>query len=128
MNGLILTAIVGLGAALGAWLRWGLSIWLNPSFPLVPLGTLVSNLAGGFMMGVMMVLIERNGSLPPHVRLGIVTGFLGGLTTFSTFSGEAVSLLARSEYFWGGVLIVGHLAGSLAMTALGILAVKFIMP
>ncbi|MBI1822896.1 MAG: fluoride efflux transporter CrcB [Nitrospirae bacterium] len=118
--------IVGIGAASGAWLRWGLSLWLNPLFPTLPMGTLASNLIGGFFMGIVMVLIDRNGSFPPEIRLAIVTGFLGGLTTFSTFSGETVSLLARAEYFWGGLLILSHLIGSLSMTALGILTVKWI--
>jgi CrcB protein len=90
------------------------------------MGTLVSNLIGGFLMGVMMVLIDRVGSLPPEIRLAVITGFLGGLTTFSTFSGETVALLAREEYLWGGILVLSHLIGSLGMTALGIFTVRWI--
>jgi CrcB protein len=118
--------VIGVGAALGAWLRWGLSLWLNPLLPNLPMGTLFSNLIGGFLMGVMMVLIDRVGALPPEIRLAVITGFLGGLTTFSTFSGETVALLARGEYLWGGILVLSHLLGSLGMTALGIFTVRWI--
>jgi CrcB protein len=119
--------VIGVGAATGAWLRWGLNLLLNPLFPTVPLGTLASNLIGGFFMGVMMVVIEKNPSFPPEVRLAIITGFLGGLTTFSTFSGETVSLFANEEYFWGTMFILSHLIGSLGMTVLGMISVKWLL-
>lgn len=115
---------VGLGAAVGAWLRWVLSILLNPLFPLLPLGTLTSNLVGGLLMGVAMEFMSRHTVFSPEVRLLITTGFLGGLTTFSTFSGEVVNSLTRKEYLWGSILIAAHVIGSVAMTIIGILLVR----
>ncbi|MDO8547321.1 MAG: fluoride efflux transporter CrcB [Nitrospirales bacterium] len=117
---------VGVGAAVGAWMRWGLGTLLNPIFPTVPLGTLAANLVGGYFMGIAMVLITRHAVLSPEMTLLITTGFLGGLTTFSTFSAETMTLLTRQEYLWGGLLILSHVAGSLIMTALGILTMKLL--
>ena len=117
---------VGVGAAVGAWLRWWFGILFNPIFPTLPLGTLVSNLLGGYLMGIAMVLITRHASLSPEATLLITTGFLGGLTTFSTFSAEAMTLLTRQEFLWSGILILSHVAGSLIMTALGILTMKLL--
>ena len=113
-------AAVGVGAAVGAWLRWALGGVLNPLFPTLPLGTLAANLVGGYIIGIAVAFFAENASVPAEVRLLIITGFLGGLTTFSTFSAEAVTLLARAQYGWGAILIVLHLAGSIAMTLLGI--------
>ncbi len=118
---------IGAGAVAGTWLRAGLGILLNPVFPPIPLGTLAVNLIGGYLMGAAMVIVEKYPMLPPEVRLAVITGFLGGMTTFSAFSGEAVTLLSKQEYAWGGVLIFGHVAGSLAMTALGILTLKWVI-
>lgn len=115
---------VGLGAALGAWLRWALGAVLNPLVPALPLGTLAANLAGGFLIGVAIEYFSRHAGLPPEARLLVITGFLGGLTTFSTFSAEAVTLLARAQYGWAAALVLSHLAGSLLATGLGICAVK----
>ncbi len=115
---------VGLGAAVGAWLRWALSILLNPLFPLLPLGTLTANLVGGLLMGVAMELMSRHAVLSPEIRLLVTTGFLGGLTTFSTFSAEVVTSLTRKEYLWGSVLIAAHVVGSVAMTIIGVVLVK----
>jgi CrcB protein len=115
---------VGAGAAIGAWLRWWLGVVLNPLFPTVPLGTLTANLVGGLLMGVAMELLTRHAWVSPEVRLLITTGFLGGLTTFSAFSAEIVTLLLRKEYLWGAIAIAGHVAGSLAMTILGILLMR----
>jgi fluoride exporter len=115
---------VGGGAAVGAWLRWGLGILLNPLFPTVPLGTLSANLLGGLLMGFAMELIIRHAVFTPELRLLVTTGFLGGLTTFSTFSGEIVTLLMRREYLWGAIAVASHLVGSLVMTVLGILLVR----
>jgi len=112
---------VGGGAAVGAWLRWGLGALLNPIFPTLPLGTLAANLAGGLLMGVAMELVTRHAVLSPEMRLLVTTGFLGGLTTFSTFSAEIVTLLLRREFLWGSLAIVAHVAGSLALTIVGIL-------
>ncbi len=115
---------VGGGAAVGAWLRWGLGMVLNPLFPTLPLGTLAANLIGGLLMGFAMELLTRHAVLPPEMRLLVTTGFLGGLTTFSTFSAEVVTLVLRREWFWGSIAIGGHLLGSLVMTIAGIAAVR----
>jgi CrcB protein len=115
---------VGAGAAIGAWLRWGLGIVLNPLFPTLPLGTLAANLVGGLLMGVAMELMSRHTIVSPEMRLLITTGFLGGLTTFSTFSAEVVTLLVRREYLWGSIAVAGHVVGSVAMTIIGILLMR----
>ncbi len=113
-------AAVGVGAALGAWMRWALGSAFNPAFPTLPLGTLAANLAGGYLIGIAVAFFADNASIPAEARLFVITGFLGGLTTFSTFSAEAVTLLARAQYGWGAVLILSHLAGSIVMTLAGI--------
>jgi fluoride exporter len=111
-------AAVGFGAACGAWLRWGFSLLLNPIFPTVPLGTLTANLVGGFVIGVLMGIAEPI-QLSATMRLLLVTGFLGGLTTFSTFSAETMNLMLKGQYGWGLVVIATHLLGSLTLTGLG---------
>ena len=115
---------VGAGAAIGAWMRWGLGALLNPLFPTLPLGTLAANLGGGLLMGLAMEVITRHTLLSPELRLLLTTGFLGGLTTFSTFSAEIVTLLLRREYLWGSIAIAAHVVGSLALTVLGILIMR----
>jgi CrcB protein len=110
------------GAGLGALLRWWLSMALNPLFPTLPLGTLASNLIGGLLVGVAAAFFSHNSSLPPEARLLVITGFMGGLTTFSTFSAEVVTLIGRTEYLWALGTVGAHLFGSLAMTALGMMA------
>ena len=115
---------VGGGAAIGAWLRWGLGLALNPLFPTLPLGTLAANLIGGLLMGLAMEVITRHSMLPPEVRLLVTTGFLGGLTTFSTFSAEITTLLTRGEWYWAVLGIVAHVAVSLVMTMIGILLMR----
>lgn len=115
---------VGAGAVLGAWLRWALSVGLNGVVPNLPLGTLTVNLAGGFIIGVGVELFALHPVLAPELRLFVITGFLGSLTTFSAFSAEAVGLLQRGLYGWAFVLIAAHLLGSLAMTLLGIAAAR----
>jgi len=117
---------VGLGAAIGAWLRWGLGVWLNPVVPSLPLGTLTANLIGGYLIGIAAGFFALHSNLPVELRLLIITGFLGGLTTFSTFSSEAVDLLTRSQYGWAAAHVLGHLIGSLAMTALGLLTIHLL--
>lgn len=111
---------VGGGAALGAWTRWGLGLWLNPLLPALPLGTLAANLAGGYMIGLSLAWFAMTPTVSPETRLLLVTGFLGALTTFSTFSAEAVNLLQRQQYGWAAAHIFVHLAGSLLATMLGI--------
>jgi CrcB protein len=115
---------IGGGAAIGAWMRYALGLALNPLFPTLPLGTLAANLIGGLLMGVAMELITRHAMLSPELRLLVTTGFLGGLTTFSTFSAEITSLLARSEWYWAVLGIIAHVAGSLVMTIIGILLMR----
>ncbi|MGD9788194.1 MAG: fluoride efflux transporter CrcB [Sulfuricellaceae bacterium] len=117
---------VGTGAAVGAWLRWWLGVVLNPIFPTLPFGTLATNLLGGYLVGVAIAFFSEHAGLPPEARLFVITGFMGGLTTFSTFSAEAVTLLSRSEYAWASLHVATHLGGSLAMTALGMLTVKLL--
>lgn len=115
---------VGIGGAVGCWLRWALGIVLNPLFPTLPLGTLAANLVGGLLMGSVMGAFEHFQALSPALRLFVFTGFLGGLTTFSTFSAESATLLLRQQYLWFGGHVAAHLAGSLAMTVLGIVLVR----
>jgi CrcB protein len=110
---------VGLGAAFGAWLRWMLSTWLNPVAPALPLGTLAANLVGGYLVGVAVAYFAANSSLAPEWRLFCITGFLGGLTTFSTFSAESVQLLMGAQYGAALLHTSSHLLGSLAATFLG---------
>jgi len=119
MSGLPILAVFG-GAGLGALLRWWLGGWLNPVFPTIPMGTVAANLVGGLLIGIAGAFFGHNSSLPPEWRLLVITGFMGGLTTFSTFSLEIVTLLGRQEYWWALGAASLHLFGSLALTALGI--------
>lgn len=111
---------VGAGAAFGAWLRWGLTVWLNPRIPQFPLGTLAANLIGGYLVGLAVAYFAARHDLPPEMRLFAITGFLGGLTTFSTFSAEVTQLLLRGEYVAGGGVAAAHLVGSVVLTIAGI--------
>ena len=115
---------IGIGAALGGWSRWGLGVLLNHLFPSLPFGTLTANLCGSFLIGMMIVFTTEHALFSPTMRLAIITGFLGALTTFSTFSAEAVTLLTRSEYLWGGALILSHVGGAILMTIFGIYLAK----
>ena len=117
---------VGVGAALGAWIRWWLSIRLNPLFHHLPLGTLVSNLLGGYLVGIAVAFFAHQTALPHEVRWFLVTGFLGALTTFSTFSAEVVMMMAAAQYSWALLAVVAHLSGSLIMTALGIVTFQWL--
>ncbi|MBX3650704.1 MAG: fluoride efflux transporter CrcB [Burkholderiales bacterium] len=117
-------AAVGIGAMFGAWSRWGLALALNQLVPALPMGTLVANLAGGFMIGAAFEYFIQHTALAPEYRLMFITGFLGSLTTFSAFSLETVMLLQQARYGWALLLISSHLIGSLAMTLLGIFVVR----
>ena len=117
---------VAAGAVLGAWARWGLGIALNAIVPNLPLGTLAANLVGGYIIGVSVEFFLQHASVPAEWRLFVITGFLGSLTTFSTFSAEAVELLALQRYGWAMLHIGSHLAGSLVMTVLGLQTVRWL--
>lgn len=107
------------GAGLGALMRWGLSLGLNAIFPTIPLGTLAANLIGGYLIGVAVVIFSAKAGLPPEWRLFVITGFMGGLTTFSTFSAEVVTLFAQGQLGWALAAAGLHLFGSFSLTALG---------
>ncbi|HWI83057.1 fluoride efflux transporter CrcB [Ramlibacter sp.] len=120
-------AAVAAGAVLGAWLRWWLALRFNPVFPTLPLGTLAANLLGGVLVGIAIAFFHRHPSLPPEARLLVVTGFLGALTTFSTFSAEVVAMIERADYALAAVTAGVHLFGSLLLTGLGMAAVAAFM-
>lgn len=115
---------VSLGAACGALLRWGLSLQFNPVIAVFPLGTLASNLLGGYLVGLSVAWLGAHPDYPPEIRLFLITGFLGGLTTFSTYSAEVVGLLSQGELLWGAGVAFFHLVGSFALTALGIFSYR----
>ncbi|MDQ7968407.1 MAG: fluoride efflux transporter CrcB [Oxalicibacterium faecigallinarum] len=110
---------VGIGAALGAWLRWGLTVFLNALTPHVPLGTLLANLGGGYMVGIAVAFFAAQPDLSSEWRLFAITGFLGGLTTFSSFSAESVLLLQRGDYLWALGHTLLHLLGSILFCMAG---------
>jgi len=126
MSGLPILAVFG-GAGCGALLRWWLGLQLNSVFPTLPLGTLTANLIGGLLVGLASAWFTHHGGLAPELRLLVITGFLGGLTTFSTFSAEVVTLIARQEYAWALGTASLHLLGSLALTALGIVVAQALL-
>jgi CrcB protein len=101
-------------------------LWFNPVLPELPLGTLFANLIGGYFIGLAVAYFLQHPGLSPEWRLLVITGFLGGLTTFSTFSAETVTLLARGQYAWSATIITAHLAGSLLMTVLGMQTLKWL--
>lgn len=111
---------ISIGASLGAVARWLLSTSLNALFPAVPPGTLAANIVGGYLVGLAIAFFSSHPALAPEWRLFAITGFLGGLTTFSTFSAEVTSLLQQGRILWVGAAISIHVAGSLAMTILGL--------
>lgn len=117
---------IALGAALGALLRWYLANRLNAVFPQLPPGTLAANVIGGYLIGIAMAVFLAYPTLPPEWRLLTVTGFLGGLTTFSTFSAEVVTALLEGRSLWAASTIAVHVAGSVLMTLLGVGTVRFI--
>jgi fluoride exporter len=110
---------VGVGAAIGAWLRWGLSLLLNMLHPFVSVGTLVANLLGGYLIGMAVAFFAGHPGIAPEWRLLAVTGFLGGLTTFSSFSAESMLLLQRGDYLWALGHTAMHLLGSLLFCMAG---------
>ena len=127
-DGPLLAALiaVGVGAVLGAWLRWGLAYWLNARNPQLPYGTLTANLVGGYLIGVVVAVFSVHPAVSPFWRLLIITGFLGGLTTFSTFSAESVALLGSGAWSAAFLHTAAHLLGSLLATAAGIATVRLL--
>jgi CrcB protein len=121
------TACVFVGGGLGACLRWALALGLNPVSHVIPYGTLAANLIGGYLIGVAAAVFAFRQDLPAEVRLFAVTGLLGGFTTFSAFSNEIVTLVTEGRPGWAAVTATAHLAGSLALTALGMLTVRMIV-
>lgn len=117
---------IGAGAALGAWSRWGLGLLFNTIVPSFPLGTLAANLIGGLLMGVAMGLIGVGGLDVPSMRLFVTTGFLGGLTTFSAFTGESLALLHKQEYMLAMLHTCSHVLGALLMAAAGVAFIQYL--
>jgi fluoride exporter len=119
---------IAIGAVAGAWARWGLALWLNPRLTSLPLGTLAANLIGGYLVGVAVAIFMAHPGLAPAWRLLFITGFLGGLTTFSTFSAESVVFLQSGRWSAALVHIGLHLAGSIVATIAGIASVRLFVP
>lgn len=114
---------IGAGAALGAWSRWGLALWLNRGSDQFPTGTFVANMVGGYIIGVTIALIAAHPEWPVSVRLFLVTGFLGALTTFSTFSAETFTFIQEARFGMALFYVVISLLSSVALTGLGLLTV-----
>jgi CrcB protein len=119
---------ISLGSATGALLRWGLGSRLNSLFPALPLGTLIANLIGGYLVGVAVAYFAQAPNIAPEWRLLIITGFCGGLTTFSTFSAEVVTLLQQGRLTWAMSAIAIHVSGSLLMTLAGLASWQLLKP
>jgi CrcB protein len=119
MGGPLSWLAVGFGATLGAWLRWAVSERLAALHGLIPAGTLLVNLAGGYLIGLLLGAFGSHPSIAPEWRLFLITGFLGGLTTFSAFSGESLLLLERGAYGWALAHSAAHLLGSIACSIAG---------
>ena len=113
-----------IGASLGALARWGLGLWLNPG-AVIPLGTLAANLIGGYLVGLCVAVFQALPDLEPVWRLALVTGFLGALTTFSSFSAEVVGMLGQQRYAMALGTAALHLFGSLLLTVAGIQSATF---
>jgi CrcB protein len=120
------TFAVGLGAALGAWCRWGVGAAFNAILPNFPLGTLLANLSGGLLMGVAIGLIGLGSLDNAGMRLFVTTGFLGGLTTFSAFTGESLSLLYKQQYVLAALHACSHVFGALLMAAIGVAFIQYL--
>jgi len=118
--------VICLGACLGALARWQLALWLNTG-GLIPYGTLAANLAGGYLVGVAVTVFQAMPQFDPAWRLATITGFLGALTTFSSFSAEVVTLLGQQRYLLGMGTAALHLLGSLLLTVVGMQSAAFMM-
>ncbi|HBO38337.1 MAG TPA: fluoride efflux transporter CrcB [Pasteurellaceae bacterium] len=120
-------ALISSGAALGASLRWGLGLLMNPLFTVLSFGTLVANYLGCFIIGILTALIWQFPYISQEWRLFLITGFLGSLTTFSSFSAEVVEKLFNGQWSHGAAIILLHVVGCLAVTVLGICCVKWLV-
>jgi len=125
---LLSTVSIAVGAACGALIRWVLGLWLTQGHQAVPLGTLAANILGGFGIGLAMGLFAQHPEWPAEWRLFVITGFLGGLTTFSTFSAEVMTHLLAGRWGWGSALVLIHVAASLAATGMGLAAARSVSP
>jgi fluoride exporter len=117
---------ISAGATLGALLRWLLAGRFNPMYPALPMGTLAANLAGGYLVGIAVAYFADRPDLSPEVRLFVITGFLGGLTTFSTFSAEVVMQIHEARLLAAFTTALAHMLGSFVLTALGIATVHYL--
>jgi len=119
---------ISVGASLGAILRWFLGSAFNALFPTIPPGTWLANMLGGYLIGVALAFFSQHAGLAPEWRLLVITGFLGGLTTFSTFSAEVTTLIQQGRMLWAAAAIGVHVLGSLLMTLLGLATVALLKP
>ena len=120
--------VVSVGGTLGCLLRWWLGMTFNALFPTIPPGTLTANLVGGYVIGLALACFSTYTSLPPEWRLFVMTGFCGGLTTFSTFSAEVTVLLQQGRMLWALGAIATHVVGSILMTFAGIGTFMWLKP
>jgi CrcB protein len=116
---------ISIGASCGALLRWWFGMRLNAVFPTIPMGTLASNLIGGYVIGVAIAFFTSFSAIAPEWRLFVMTGFCGGLTTFSTFSGELATLLQQGRALWTVAAIMAHVGGSVLMTFAGMATIAW---
>lgn len=126
MNLISAVAVAG-GASVGALARWSLGLALDSILPSIPLGTLIANVIGGFLMGIVLGMLDQFQTLPLEWRLAITTGFLGGLTTFSAFTGETLNHMLRQQWGWAGAMIVVHVAGSILAAVLGFAVIRVLL-
>ena len=127
MHPLLPVVAISVGASVGALARWGLGLWLSPG-GLIPWGTLAANLIGGYLIGICLAVFQAWPALDPAWRLAIVTGFLGGLTTFSSFSAEVLILLHQTRYALAFGTALLHVAGSLLLTIAGYHTATWLLP
>ena len=126
MTNLLPVFAICVGASVGALCRWGLGLWLTPG-GLIPWGTLAANLIGGYLIGVCIAVFQTTPQLDPVWRLLLITGFLGGLTTFSSFSAEVVEFLMAERYALALGTATAHVAGSLLITVFGIKSATYLI-
>ena len=124
---MIAVIAISIGASLGALLRWRLGLWLTTPGSLLPWGTLAANLLGGYFVGVFVAMFQALPQIDPAWRLLLITGLMGGLTTFSSFSAEVVTMLTQERYALALGTAALHLLGSLALTLIGMKSVALVL-